>query len=162
VDPLALVRAAAEAAHAGHPVSGGSTITMQLARLRYGIPRTPLGKLAEIVLALRIEAGMSKAQILAAYVNRLPMGGDLIGIEAGARTYFGCSARELDLAQAALLAALPNDPVRLDPYDRPAALERRRRPARFRPATLRARVPNGSPSCPARRASSPRRICCSG
>jgi penicillin-binding protein 1C len=127
VDPEALVRAAAEVAQHGHVVSGGSTITMQLARLRYDLPRTLWGKLREIVLALRIEAGTSKDRILEAYVNRLPMGGNLVGIEAGARTYFGVPASDLDWAQAALLAALPNDPVALDPYVHRAALERRRR-----------------------------------
>ena len=80
-----------------------------------------------MVLAQRIEAGTPKDAILEAYVNRLPMGGDLVGVEAGARTYFGTPASELDLAHAALLAALPNDPVRLDPYAHRAALEARRR-----------------------------------
>ncbi|MEA2666354.1 MAG: penicillin-binding protein, partial [Candidatus Eremiobacteraeota bacterium] len=127
VDALALGRAAWQLARTGHVVSGGSTITMQLARLRFGLPRSALGKLAELALARRIEAGTPKRAILEAYINRLPMGGDLVGVEAGARTYFGLPARELDLAQAALLAALPNDPVRLDPYAHRAALEARRR-----------------------------------
>jgi penicillin-binding protein 1C len=127
VDPAALVRAAAEAVRRGHVASGGSTITMQLARLRYDVPRTLWGKLREIVLALRIEAGTSKDQILEAYVNRLPMGGNLVGVEAGARTYFDVPASDLDWAQTAFLAALPNDPVALDPYAHRGALERRRR-----------------------------------
>jgi penicillin-binding protein 1C len=127
VDGIALGRALSEALQRGRFVSGGSTITMQLARLRYGLPHSLPGKVAEAALALRIERGMSKGDILAAYVNRLPMGGDLIGVEAGARTYFGTAASDLDLAQAALLAALPNDPVRLDPYAHRAALEARRR-----------------------------------
>jgi penicillin-binding protein 1C len=127
VDALALGRAAWQLARTGHVVSGGSTITMQLARLRFGLPRSALGKLAELALARRIEAGTPKSAILEAYANRLPMGGDLVGVEAGARTYFGLPARELDLAQAALLAALPNDPVRLDPYAHRTALEARRR-----------------------------------
>jgi penicillin-binding protein 1C len=127
VDPAALARATAELLRTGHIVSGGSTITMQLARLRYDLPRTLWGKLEEIALAPRIEAGMSKAQILEAYVNRLPMGGNLVGVEAGARTYFGVPAADLDWSQAALLAALPNDPSALDPYAHRTALERRRR-----------------------------------
>ncbi len=127
VDGLALARAAGETLRRGRVVSGGSTITMQLARLRYGLPRTLPGKLTELALALRIERGMSKREILAAYVNRLPMGSDLVGVEAGARMYFGAPASDLDLAQAALLAALPNDPVRLDPYAHRGALEARRR-----------------------------------
>ncbi len=127
VDPAALARATAEVLRTRHIVSGGSTITMQLARLRYDLPRTVWGKLEEIALALRIEAGTSKAQILEAYVNRLPMGGNLVGVEAGARTYFGVPAEALDWSQAAFLAALPNDPSALDPYTHRAALERRRR-----------------------------------
>jgi penicillin-binding protein 1C len=127
VDPAALVRAAVEAVRHGRIVSGGSTITMQLARLRYDLPRTVWGKVQEIVLASRIEAGTSKDQILEAYVNRLPMGGNLVGVEAGARTYFGVPASDLDWAQAALLAALPNDPVGLDPYVNRSRLERQSR-----------------------------------
>jgi penicillin-binding protein 1C len=127
VDALALARAALQMAQTRHVVSGGSTIAMQLARLRWDLPRTPLGKLEEIVLALRIACGTPKETILEAYVNRLPMGGDLVGVEAGARTYFGTPAAELDLAHAAFLAAIPNDPVRLDPYAHRAALEARRR-----------------------------------
>jgi len=127
IDVLALARAAGEALRAGRIVSGGSTITMQLARLRYGLAHTVPGKFAELALALRIERAMSKREILAAYVNELPMGGNLAGVEAGARTYFGAPASDLDLAQAALLAALPNDPVRLDPYAHRGALEARRR-----------------------------------
>ncbi|MBV9439414.1 MAG: transglycosylase domain-containing protein, partial [Candidatus Eremiobacteraeota bacterium] len=138
VDALAFARAVLQSVRAGHVVSGGSTITMQLARLRFGVPRTPLGKLEEIVLALRIEAGMSKPAIVAAYANEVPLGGELVGVEAASRAYFGVPARELDLAQAALLAALPNDPVRLDPYLHRQALEARRRfvLARMRAAGL--------------------------
>ncbi|HEV8021460.1 MAG TPA: biosynthetic peptidoglycan transglycosylase, partial [Candidatus Lustribacter sp.] len=121
VDPLALGRAAVQLLRSGRVVSGGSTITMQLARLRYDLPRTLWGKLREIVLALRIEAGTPKDRILEAYVNALPMGGNLVGVEAGARTYFGVPASDLDWAQAAFLAALPNDPVALDPYTHRAA-----------------------------------------
>jgi len=127
VDPVALARAAGEALRNGHVVSGGSTITMQLARLRYDLPRSLWGKAREFVLALRIEAGMSKDEILEAYVNRIPMGGNLVGVEAGARSYFDVPASDLDWGQAALLAALPNDPVGLDPIRHRAALERQRR-----------------------------------
>jgi penicillin-binding protein 1C len=69
---------------------------------------------------------MSKREILEAYCNRAPMGSNLYGVEAAARSYFGAHAAGLDLAQASLLAALPNDPVRLDPYRHMAALRRRR------------------------------------
>jgi penicillin-binding protein 1C len=106
---------------------GASTLALQLGRLIEPVSGSPLGKLREILFANRLELGMSKNAILEAYANRAPMGSNLYGVEAAARTYFGTHADEVDLAQAALLAALPNDPVRLDPYRHRAALEARRR-----------------------------------
>ncbi|HEY6487251.1 MAG TPA: penicillin-binding protein 1C [Candidatus Cybelea sp.] len=133
VDLFALLRAAREYAIFGEARSGGSTIEMQLARLLY--PSTPPGgalaqmkdKLAQIAIAERIEIGSSKAAVLEAYVNRAPMGGNLYGVEAAARTYFGEPASDLDLAQASLLAAIPNDPSRLAPDSNRRALRRRQR-----------------------------------
>ncbi len=72
-------------------------------------------KFAQIAVAERIAIASSKASILEAYVNRVPMGGNVYGVEAAARTYFGEPASDLDLAQASLLAAIPNDPSRLAP-----------------------------------------------
>jgi penicillin-binding protein 1C len=106
-------------------VSGASTITMQLARLLEPAPRTLPNKLGEIWLSWRLTAGMNKQQILEAYINRLPMGGNLYGVEAAAKTYFNTSASELNLAQASLLAALPNDPTDLNPYNNLSALKKR-------------------------------------
>ena len=125
VDYRALARSAWQALRARRIVSGGSTITMQLARMVSGAPSTPLGKLEQIWAAWRVSAGMDRAQIVEAYVNRLPMGGNLYGVEAAARTYFGTPASGLDLAQASLLAAIPNDPVGLDPYEHWYDLKRR-------------------------------------
>jgi penicillin-binding protein 1C len=125
IDLRALIRATAEAIQARQVVSGASTITMQLARMVEPTPRTIGGKLQEIWLSWRLVAGMSKAEILQAYLNRLPMGSNLYGVEAAARVYFGVPAQELTLAQASLLAALPNDPNRLNPYHGWAALKRR-------------------------------------
>ncbi|MBV8152820.1 MAG: penicillin-binding protein 1C [Candidatus Eremiobacteraeota bacterium] len=122
VDLAALFRAGRELAIYGEPRSGGSTIAMQLARLLH-----PSGKLAQIAGAERIAARSDKAAILAAYVNRVPMGGNLYGVEAAARTYFGEPASDLDLAQASLLAAIPNDPGRLAPDTGWAALRVRQR-----------------------------------
>ena len=127
IDPLAAVRAAAVALAQRRAPGGASTITMQLARLLHPITPDTFGKLREIVDAARIESGFSKRDILEAYVNRVPMGSNLYGVEAAARTYFGIDAADLDLAQAALLAALPNDPVRLDPYRHFDALAARQR-----------------------------------
>ncbi|MBV8170912.1 MAG: penicillin-binding protein 1C [Candidatus Eremiobacteraeota bacterium] len=123
VDYRALARASYEALRAHHFVSGGSTIAMQLARMISAAPSTVPGKLIQIWTAWRISAGMSRAQILEAYLNRLPMGGNLYGVEAASRTYYGVAASDLDLAQASALAAIPNDPVGLDPYAHAKALK---------------------------------------
>ncbi len=131
VDMLSLLRATREYAVFGEARSGGSTIEMQLARLLYPPPVAAgsvaqiRGKLAQILIAERIEAASSKDAILAAYVNRVPMGGNLYGVEAAARAYFGEPAADLDLAQASLLAAIPNDPERLRPDAGWAALRSR-------------------------------------
>jgi len=127
VDPAAALRALGQALLTGHVPGGASTLSMQLARLLYPVSPNVSGKLAEIVVAQRLENGLTKAQILEAYCNRAPMGSNIYGVEAAARTYFGSDAAQLDLAQAALLAALPNDPVRLDPYRHWAALRARQR-----------------------------------
>jgi penicillin-binding protein 1C len=126
LDPLATMRSLRDAVRERRLPHGASTISIQLARLLEPVPPTPLGKLREILLARRLELGLSKREILEAYCNRAPMGSNLYGVEAAARSYFGAHAAELDLAQASLLAALPNDPVRLDPYRHLAALRRRR------------------------------------
>ncbi|MBE9146160.1 penicillin-binding protein 1C [Planktothrix mougeotii] len=125
VDFVALVRSILEAFQAKQIVSGASTITMQLARLLEPAPRTLPNKLGEIWLSWRLTAGMNKQQILEAYINRLPMGGNLYGVEAAAKTYFNTSASELNLAQASLLAALPNDPTDLNPYHNLSQLKQR-------------------------------------
>ncbi|MFY9738737.1 MAG: transglycosylase domain-containing protein, partial [Candidatus Cybelea sp.] len=118
VDVRALLRAARDYAMFGGARSGGSTIEMQLARLLFqnaGARSEIVRKLEQVALAERIEVASSKAAVLGAYVNRVPMGGNIYGVEAAARTYFGEPAADLDLAQASLLAAIPNDPVRLAP-----------------------------------------------
>ena len=125
VDVRALLRAARDYAVFGEARSGGSTIAMQLARLIDPVPSTIRGKLAQIALAERISIRSNKAAVLEAYVNRAPMGGNLYGVEAAARTYFGEPAADLDLAQAALLAAIPNDPDHLAPDADWSALRRR-------------------------------------
>ena len=125
IDPFAGARAARELLANGRPLSGASTITMQLARMRFGIPSTARGKLLELWLAFRLEAGSTKAAILQAYANRLPMGSNIYGVEAAAQIYFGEPAADLDLAQSALLAAIPNDPERLNPRTHWHALRER-------------------------------------
>lgn len=116
IDMKALARSLLEAIQAKQIVSGASTITMQLARMLKPTPRTLPNKAHEIWLSWRLTAGMNKNQILEAYINRLPMGGNIYGVEAASRAYFGISAADLNLAQASILAALPNDPTDLNPY----------------------------------------------
>jgi penicillin-binding protein 1C len=125
VDPIAALRAVADGVRAHRLPSGASTIDMQLARTLEALPHGWRGQLAETLLATRIDAGMSKDEILAAYANRAPMGANVYGVEAAARTYFGIAAADLDLAQSATLAALPNAPTSLDPYTHAAALHAR-------------------------------------
>ncbi|NEP39858.1 MAG: penicillin-binding protein 1C, partial [Okeania sp. SIO2H7] len=116
LDTVAIARSLLEAIQAREIVSGASTITMQLARMLEPAPRTIPNKFREIWLSWRLAAGMNRDQILEAYINRLPMGGNVYGVEAASRAYFGIPAAELDLARASILAALPNDPTDLNPY----------------------------------------------
>lgn len=121
VDPLAVARAGWQAARRGRVVSGASTLTMQLARALVPHPRTAGGKLVEALWALRLEAHLDKDRILRAYLDRVPLGGDLYGVEAAAALHFGRPARTLSAAQAALLAGIARSPSALDPLRRPQA-----------------------------------------
>jgi penicillin-binding protein 1C len=127
LDMKAVIRAGKEAIHAKRIVSGASTITMQLARMLDPVPRSLSGKLSEIWLSWRLAAGMNKDEILSAYINRLPMGGNIYGVEAAARTYFSIPASELNLAQASLLAAIPNNPTYFNPYEHWERLKQRQK-----------------------------------
>lgn len=115
VDWLALGRALVRNVRARRIVSGGSTITMQLARSLHPKARTMVNKLHEMHTAWRLEAGMTKRQILEAYLNRVPMGGNLVGVGVAARVFFDTSADRVTLPQAALLAAIPQNPLGNDP-----------------------------------------------
>ncbi|WP_242038904.1 penicillin-binding protein 1C [Anabaena lutea] len=127
LDIKAIIRAIKEAIHAKKIVSGASTITMQLARMLDNSPRNISGKLQEIWLSWRLTAGMNKDEILSAYINRLPMGGNIYGVEAAARIYFSISASDLNLAQASLLAAIPNNPTYFNPYAHWERLKKRQK-----------------------------------
>ena len=118
LDLVGVARAAqADLAHR-RIVQGGSTITQQIARTLFLTPEQTLRrKLQEAGLALRIESLMSKNEILELYLNRIYFGGGAYGVEAAAHTYFGKSARDLSLSEAALLAALTKAPTRLAPTD---------------------------------------------
>lgn len=123
----AIVRSLINSIQARQITSGASTITMQLARMIKPASRTLSAKFSEIWLSWRLAAGMSKNEILDAYINRLPMGGNIYGVEAASRIYFGMPAAELNLAQSALLAAIPNNPNYLNPYHYWEALKRRQK-----------------------------------
>jgi penicillin-binding protein 1C len=112
VDPLAIARAARLNLRHGRVVSGGSTLTMQLARLaRNTGERTMSAKLAETALALRLETAYDKDELLALYAGHAPFGGNVVGLEAAAWRYFGRDSTTLSWAEAATLAVLPNNPA---------------------------------------------------
>ncbi len=111
VDLIAMARAAGQALWSGHIVSGGSTLTMQVARLLEDGPTGRWhGKLRQIRLALALERRLSKHEILSLYVNRAPFGGNLEGLRSATRAYFGKEPSRLTPAEAALLVALPQSP----------------------------------------------------
>ena len=123
VDPLALGRAALQLVTNGHIVSGGSTITMQLARLMEPRRERSLSaKLRQMVRAVEIERQLSKDQILDLYLALAPFGGNLEGVCAASIAYFGKEPKRLSLAESALLVALPQSPERrrLDRYPQAA------------------------------------------
>ena len=116
VDRMAVVRAILANMRAGETVQGGSTISQQLARNLFLNRRQTLNrKLREMVLASRIERRLTKDEILELYLNRVYLGEQAYGIDAAARRYFGKTANDLTLAEAALLAGLPKAPSELAP-----------------------------------------------
>jgi penicillin-binding protein 1C len=121
VDPLALARAAWQWVRAGRVVSGGSTLTMQAARLLEPRPRNLRSKLIEIVRAVQLEARFSKDEILGIWLTLAPQGGNLEGIRAGSLAWFGRSPARLDPAEGALLIALARRPGPLRPDRHPEA-----------------------------------------
>jgi penicillin-binding protein 1C len=127
VDLLALARAAGQFAANGHVVSGGSTLSMQLARLIEPREERSLGsKLRQIFRAWQIERRLSKQEILERYLTLAPYGGNLEGIRAASLAYFGKEPKRLTVSESAMLVALPQ-------------LPERRRPDRFRGAAQTAR-----------------------
>jgi penicillin-binding protein 1A len=120
IDPIGLLRAAYVNFQAGRVVQGGSTITQQLAKNLFLTPeRTLKRKVQEAMLALWLERNYTKNQILTAYLNRVYLGAGAYGIEAAAQTYFGKSAREVNLREAAVLAGLLKAPTRFSPSNNP-------------------------------------------
>lgn len=116
IDPAAIVRAIRLNGKAGRVVSGGSTLTMQLARIARGNQdRTFYEKTIEMCWALFLETTYSKQEILNLYASHAPFGGNVIGLETAAWRYFGRSASELSWAESATLAVLPNSPALIHP-----------------------------------------------
>ncbi len=116
IDPAAIVRAIRLNGKAGRVVSGGSTLTMQLARIARGNQdRTFYEKTIEMCWALFLETTHSKREILNLYASHAPFGGNVIGLETAAWRYFGRSASELSWAESATLAVLPNSPALIHP-----------------------------------------------
>ena len=130
VDPIAVVRALYYALSEGEVVSGGSTITQQLVRNVLLSPeeraqKTLRRKLREAVLAIEVARRYPKEKILEIYLNQIYYGNLAYGIEAAAQTYFGKPAAELNLAEAALLAGLPQAPATYDPIIYPERAKKR-------------------------------------
>jgi len=149
VDPFALARALVHDASARRVVEGGSTITMQVAKLLAAPAqaaaktrrRSLRGKLAEALYALRLEHRLSKREILALYLNLAPYGNRYSGAAAAAHGYFATDPANLTPAQAAFLASLPQRPSALDPRRRFASATKRQRWVLSRLAASRAISP---------------------
>jgi len=117
--PLAFLRAVLVQLHllSGYAGQGGSTITQQVVKnALLTQKKTITRKLQEIILALRLERGYSKEEILETYLNENPYGGTIYGVQEASQVFFGVDARDVDLAQAAYLAALPQAPTYYSPY----------------------------------------------
>ncbi len=126
INLLSMGRAAWQWVANGRPISGGSTLTMQVARLRRPVPRTIPGKISQMFTSLQLELHFSKDDILTYYLNHAPYGGTFEGVQAACFAYFDHSAQELTPAQAALITVLPQAPSRFRPDRYPEAAERAR------------------------------------
>lgn len=126
VDLFAVARAIVQNIQSRRNVSGASTITMQLCKMIDERPRTWQAKLIESFRAIQLEQQLTKSEILTRYLNLMPCGGNLRGVEAASQAYFDKGASELSLAEAALLAGLPQSPNRLAPDRHPEAAKNRR------------------------------------
>ena len=115
INPVSMATALYDNVKAGEVVRGGSTITMQLARLMEPKARNVPNKLIEMFRAIQLELAYSKSEILNLYFNMLPYGGNIVGTAAASRFYFNKPQHAISLGEAALLAAIPNAPERLRP-----------------------------------------------
>lgn len=136
INPVALLRASMQMLGQGRIVSGGSTLTMQVARILDPHTRTPWGKAKQMLRALQLEVHLSKREILTLYLERAPYGGTIEGVEAASWAYLGKPAAQLSHAEAALLAVLPQAPSRLRPDRHPQAAQQARDKVLARMASL--------------------------
>ena len=127
IDVMGLARAVSELVLTGQKGSGGSTLTMQVARNYFlSLERTFMRKFNEILLAIEIERALDKQEIFELYFNRVFLGHRAYGFEAAAQVYYGKGIGELNLAQHAMLAGIPKAPSRNNPISGPGAGEQRR------------------------------------
>jgi penicillin-binding protein 1C len=127
INPVSIFRALRSNIEAGEIVSGGSTITMQVARISRGNkPRNYIEKFIEMFSALKLEMFRSKKKILQMYAANAPFGGNTVGVEAAAWRYTGKSAEDITWSEAAALAVLPNSPALIFPGRNQKTLKTRR------------------------------------
>lgn len=115
IDPIAIISSLCDNIASGRVVRGASTITMQVAGMKLGHPRSWSGKAVEGFRALQIEVAYDKQEILGAWLNMASFGGNLIGIESASRTWFGKPASTCTLAESAFLVGIPKSPERFRP-----------------------------------------------
>lgn len=128
VDIISIVRATLKNIEAGSVVQGGSTITQQV--IKYFLltsERKYTRKIREAILAYRIDKAFTKEEILFLYLNQIYLGHGAHGVEAAAENYFGKSAKELNLAECAILAGLPKAPSKASPFNHPERAKERQR-----------------------------------
>lgn len=130
VDPIRIVGSALSNLKAGGVTAGGSTLTQQLIKLSFFSTKqsdqTLRRKAQEAWLAIQLERTLSKEEILTLYINKVYMANGVYGMGTAAKTYYGKDAADLTVAQAALLAGIPNAPNTYDPYTHPEAAKKRR------------------------------------
>ncbi len=127
VDPIALGRALFQNIKRGRTISGGSTITMQVAKMILNLrTRNILSKLLEMAYAFKLELHLSKKRILEIYLNRTPYGNQTYGVGAASSLYFRKPVRDLSAGEACILAVIPRSPACLNPYNSPRQVHHRR------------------------------------
>ncbi|MFY0601764.1 MAG: penicillin-binding protein 1C [Cyclobacteriaceae bacterium] len=127
VNPVSIVRAIGQNYRAGKTISGGSTLTMQTIRMAYGNqPRTYWQKLKEVIAAIKLELLYSKGEILKAYADHAPFGGNFVGLSAASYRYFGRAPHSLSWSEVATLAVLPNNPASIFPGSNSSVLRQKR------------------------------------